>query len=382
MSSQRRSTAKQNLILIQPLYKLLTGAVILGLLGGCAKLFFINQPRGSFEELPTPSPPDYSKEEYWAALPWRKDAADHVPGKSPWRDRQDSARADLFYIHPTTAYTPRRWNASVDNKFIRFKVDQFTIRGQAAVFNGSCKIYAPRYRQAVLYAYYDLGPAEECRGKNSGKAFALAYQDVLRAFQYYLKHYNNGRPIILAGHSQGTEHCLRLLEEEFYGTPLEDQLVAAYLAGLPGDTPWLHATRMPFCCDPDATGCWMTWNSMRADTPEDWERRSYWALPQIVNPITWKCDTDYAPAQQNPGSVRIFPPVRRKDKPLFGGRIEEGIMLVTPRKRLGFPRFYRYEYHWPEFHLYYQSIRENVANRVAHWYERQPDPGTNEEQKP
>ena len=58
----------------------------------------------------------------------------------------------------------------------------------------------------------------------------LLDEDVKAAFQYYLEHYNNGRPIIIASHSQGTTHAKRLLKEFFDGTALQHQLVAAYLS--------------------------------------------------------------------------------------------------------------------------------------------------------
>ena len=65
------------------------------------------------------------------------------------------------------------------------------------------------------------------------KAYAFALQDVKRAFQYYIDHYNNGRPFILVGHSQGTFHLMPLLEQMIDQTPLKDRLVAAYAIGIP-----------------------------------------------------------------------------------------------------------------------------------------------------
>ena len=60
----------------------------------------------------------------------------------------------------------------------------------------------------------------------AGKAFDFAYEDIKKSFEYYLQHYNNGRPIIIASHSQGTTHALRLLKEFFENKPL--QLVAVW----------------------------------------------------------------------------------------------------------------------------------------------------------
>ena len=65
-------------------------------------------------------------------------------------------------------------------------------------------------------------------GKKAGE---IAYDDIRRAFIYYLNNFNNGRPIIIAGHSQGAYHCKTLLKEFFDGKELQNQLVAAYLPG-------------------------------------------------------------------------------------------------------------------------------------------------------
>ena len=70
-------------------------------------------------------------------------------------------------------------------------------------------------------------------GRVIGKqALDFAYQDVKAAFEYYLKHYNNGRPIIIASHSQGTWHAESLLHDYFENdSTLRKRLVAAYLIG-------------------------------------------------------------------------------------------------------------------------------------------------------
>ena len=62
-------------------------------------------------------------------------------------------------------------------------------------------------------------------------AWEIAYQDIKNAFQYFLKHFNKGKPIIIASHSQGSMHAIRLTEEFFDQKPLQNQLVVAYLIG-------------------------------------------------------------------------------------------------------------------------------------------------------
>ena len=168
---------------------------------------------------------DYSKQQNWAALPTMQDNADWTP--DGLQNKQDSAQADVFFIHPTTDVTGFKGNAELDSKMINNQTDNFPIKFQASVFNESCKVYAPRYRQAALNNFFIKNT------EKSQQAFDVAYQDVKEAFEYYLKNYNNGRPIIIAGHSQGSMHAQRLLREFFDGKPLQKQLVEAYIIGFP-----------------------------------------------------------------------------------------------------------------------------------------------------
>ena len=160
---------------------------------------------------------DYAKQENWAALPTMQDNADWTP--KGLQNLQDSAKADVFFIHPTTDVTGFKGNAAIDDKSINRQTDNFPIKYQASVFNESCKVYAPRYRQAALNNFFSKN------SERSQEAFDIAYKDVKAAFEYYLKNYNNGRPIIIAGHSQGSKHAQRLLREFFDGQPLQKQLM-------------------------------------------------------------------------------------------------------------------------------------------------------------
>ena len=98
--------------------------------------------------------PDYSSPDYWAASPFKQDPSDEVPD-----DLQPSSKdslADVFFIYPTS-YTdlkkPDGWNADIDDAKINEKTDKKSILYQASVFNKYCRVFAPRYRQANLYAF-------------------------------------------------------------------------------------------------------------------------------------------------------------------------------------------------------------------------------------
>ena len=200
--------------------------------------------------------PDFSDLDYWAASPFKEDPSDEVP-----KDLENSVKdslADVFFIYPTS-YTdlkmPDGWNADIDDSKINSKTDKESILYQASVFNKYCRVFAPRYRQANLEAFYT-------KNKNAANAaLDTAYQDVKNAFEYYLEHYNNGRPIIIASHSQGTWHAGRLLKEFFEGKPLEKQLVCAYIIGLPVFTDYFSELKP--CEDSTATGCFVSWRTFR-----------------------------------------------------------------------------------------------------------------------
>jgi len=125
-----------------------------------------------FVESPVPPPPDYSKEQFWTALPNRRDGADRTP--TGLRDAQDSAMVDVFYVHPTLYTTkPRteyRWNQDLRDRRLNREIDRLPTLYQASVFNGAGKIYAPRYRQAHYSAF--LTPNLEDKEKSLGIAYS------------------------------------------------------------------------------------------------------------------------------------------------------------------------------------------------------------------
>ncbi|ASZ14446.1 DUF3089 domain-containing protein [Chitinophaga pendula] len=306
--------------------------------------------------------PDYSQDTYWAALPDRKDSADAViPGVTS--DGQAQATADVFFVHPTTYVTGGRWNASLHNRKLNRRTDRQPIRGQSSVFNGVCKVYAPRYRQVVLAAYFS-------KHRNASKAFDVAYDDVKAAFSYYLQHYNHGRPFILAAHSQGTDHALRLLKEVITGNDtLRERLIAAYLVGRP--IPQDSVMAIPACSGPGQTGCLVSWNSVKRGAEKD-----FLVYPDgwvSVNPLSWRQDTVYAPAHLNKGAVgRRFCSV---DTAAFDAQnTSEGLLWVKGDRR--YKKNYRLSvgksYHIGDYNLFYMNIRENAAERVAAFFRTHP----------
>ena len=187
---------------------LITGTFLLSLSWGVAQTDVNKSSSVSKSIISIPPAPDYADPVYWAALPTMKDEADLVPIPA-LKDNQSSAKADVFYLHPTmfTKGKPKKfWNGSFSNEKLNAKTRRVSVRLQATIFNGAGKIYAPFYRQAHLYSFAALRKKDKEAKKKAEAALDLAYEDVRAAFKYYLENFNNGRPIIVAGHSQGARH--------------------------------------------------------------------------------------------------------------------------------------------------------------------------------
>lgn len=207
-----------------------------------------------FAEQPQPPPPDYAQAANWASRPGAEGPAQRVPiGASP---RAAAPRADVFYVHPTTFSSSAAWNQRLDDAATNAWTDESVIARQASVFSGCCRIFAPRYRQASSLAFAHMAG-------DGARAYALAYEDVLRAFDQYLARDNGGRPFILAGHSQGGLHVASLLRDRIDGKPLARRMVAAYVLGY-GLSAGELGTRLPTlkaCVFATDSGCVVGWNS-------------------------------------------------------------------------------------------------------------------------
>lgn len=306
----------------------------------------------------TSSVPDYSRMEYWAAHPWKYDPSDSVPAPLRNNHLQDST-VDVFFIHPTTLTDKNdtRWNADINDAELNAKTDYSTILFQASVFNESCRVFAPRYRQANIKAFF----IDE---KTASTFFDTAYEDVKHAFEYYLAHYNGGRPIIIASHSQGTRHAARLLKEYFEGRILYNKLVCAYIIGMP--VPENYFTAIPVCKDSNSTGCIISWRSFKSG----YEGPGYVTEEKnkiiVVNPLTWTTTEEYAGTELNKGGV-----LRQFNKVIPGvvsAQVHGNILWTSKPDMPGKILLIQKNYHIGDINLFYVNIRENVRTRIgAFW---------------
>ena len=306
--------------------------------------------------------PDYNSLNYWAAHPYKYDPSDSVPKSLIDKHKQDST-IDVFFIHPTTYISLLKElgnNAPVDNPDLNAKTDYSTILYQASIFNQVGRVFSPRYRQASLQAYF---PISNIDTTEAIAAFELAYQDIKTAFTYYLQHNNNGRPIIIASHSQGTTHAKRLLKEFFDGTLLQKKLVAAYLVGIPVEVNFFTAIKA--CNTPYQTGCVCSWRTFKEGYEPAYTANE--KTPIIVtNPLTWDSTKTNATRYLNKGAVLLN---FNKLVPNVAGANIKNHVLWTQKPHFFSNLFFTGKnYHIADYNLYYLSVQQNAAARVkAFW---------------
>ncbi len=317
-------------------------------------------PRGVCDVNCLPSP-DYSSSVCWAALPTTFDSADIVP-VAVWQDAQATSEADVFFIHPTTYIGKRgqkQWNGDVYDAEINKRTDQYPIRYQASIFNGAGRVYAPRYRQAHLHAFYT-------EDKKNGKlAIDLAYTDVRNAFQYYLDHYRQGRPFIIAAHSQGSIHALRLLKDFVDGKPLQEKMIVAYMPGYPIAANQYQNIKP--CTQPEESGCFCSWRTIREGAMI---KKMHFPDHQVVvtNPVTWNADAGHSEASIHMGA--ILRDLHTLLPSLINTEVHQDVLWVNkPRFPWSFLMTTK-NYHIADYNFFYADVRQNAADRVRAYLSR------------
>lgn len=324
------------------------------------QLAYAQTPYAKFDSIAQPLVPNYSELDNWAAHPSKEDPSDAIPRPLRKQTTDLAEQADVFFLHPTIfTKAPENeygWNADVKDADMNKEVDKTTIKYQASIFNQAGKIYAPRYRQAHLRSFFQPNIEE------GNKALALAYRDVKAAFEYYLKNHNNGRPFILAGHSQGSRHLKQLLKEMVDGKPLQQQLIAAYIVGWGVDKEAYE--NIPLGTTAEQTGCYVTWRTYDHGFIPEWISEE----DACVNPLNWKADTTYAGYEENKGAVLFgFNKLRKK---LFDAQVHGPVLWVGKPKMLFSKLFRQQNYHVGDYNLFYTNVRTNAILRTREFLKK------------
>lgn len=271
--------------------------------------------------------------------------------------------ADVFLVCPTVDMKDE-WNMSLDDE--ETKADFLgALNMERGIYEDSARLYAPYYRQAAMKVY-------ELEETEREPYLDTAYGDVSAAFSYYLENYNQDRPVILAGFSQGADMCYRLMMEYFGDEKLSDRLVAVYAIGwaltddMTAKYPQLKAASgetdtgvvISFECEADSVGSTFI-------IPEGTKALS-------INPLNWRTDGTLAAKEENAGAcfTDYDGNIVTEAPALCGGYIDadRGVLKVTDIRKEDYPAVIPElpdgAYHIYDYQFFYRNLQENVKVRL------------------
>lgn len=230
------------------------------------------EPRVEIGEPLTVEPVDYTAESAWLCLPGRADScSETVPDTAVATDGaltvtefapNPDAPIDCFYVYPTVS-EDNAANSDIEPG----NGERNAAKHQAARFSEVCRVFAPMYRQVTLPALRAM-----LAGEDTDTNREMAYADIEAAWARYLEVYNEGRGVVLIGHSQGAGILARLLASEVSDEADRDRLVSVILVGanieIDADRPSDGAVGgLPLCASDAQYGCLIAYTSFRSDQP-------------------------------------------------------------------------------------------------------------------
>lgn len=298
-------------------------------------------------------------------------AAQPLPSEDP--ATPGLPRFAVFFVHPTSFYSGQGWNAALSDEASGDLARQF-VHGMASAFNPAAEIWVPRYRQAAFGAF--LSDSEDAT-----RALDAAYRDVAQAFDYFVASLDADTPIVIAGHSQGAGHVLRLLREKVAGTPLAARVAMAYPIGWPISVAHdLPALPLPACDAPEQSRCIVSWASFAepaepgqfldryaAEPGEDGQPRGAADPILCVNPLTGAAG-GIADMSRNYGT--LVPEDDLSDGSLVAGAVParcdpaSGLLLIGDPPELGSYVLPGNNYHTYDIPLFWANLRADVTRRM------------------
>ena len=328
------------------------GAVLL-ILAVAAAIAAASFGRGKEPSGPAAGVTDYSAAENWA-----------------WFAEGENRDADVFLVCPTVDMRDE-YNMSLEDEETKSSF-LGALNMERGIYEGTARLYAPYYRQAAMKVY-------SLDAEEREQYLQLAYGDVSAAFSRYLETENGGRPIILAGFSQGADLCYRLLEEYFGDGELYGRLVAVYAIGWP--------------CTPEMTE---KYPQIRPATSEDDlgvvvtfeceapELEETFIVPAgmktySINPLSWRTDSEPASKEENPGAcfTKYSGEIKREEAGLCGCYIDEarGGLKVTGIDSADYPAVVpglpEGSYHIYDYQFFFRALERNVQVRTERFLQRE-----------
>ena len=298
---------------------------------------------------------DYAKTEYWLSLPASAEKT-----------------VDVFYLYPTVFQKVNKDEpniCNIDNP-VMLKNSKLAFAIQASAFEPVGNLYAPYYRQADAAYTLGLPLAEQARVVGG-----IPTTDALAAFDYYIQHYNQGRPFILAGHSQGSNVLLYLLSDYMKTHPeVQKRMIAAYVIGYSITPEYLKKNpHLKFAQGAHDTGVIISYNT-EAPTVAG---KNPVVLPgaMAINPISWTRGEKTATSAQSLGSVDMDATGKLVTQQHYAdARIskERGVVICSTvdvdKLSPGNQVFPKGVYHHYDYLFYYYNLRENAAVRAEKYF--------------
>jgi hypothetical protein len=317
-------------------------------------------PLHSFEEEIPKASPDYTNINHWIAHPDKFDNSEILP-ENVINDTFKLDSIDVFFVYPTLYFDGLEWNSEIENKKLNKKIENLVLKNQANIFSGMADIYSPIYRQMHIHGYKD--------NNNGIKAFDVAYQDVEKAFKYYLNNFHKGNRIVLAGHSQGTHLLQKLFTDYlFKNDSILQKIELSYLIGDLSIRSF-STDKFTMCETPTDLNCYLSWNSH----PYGKEIAAFndQNIP-VTNPITFRKNEDASLYNMHQGIlISSFKFLHRKSKlrhpKVLSAKCNNGLLWVELES---FPLWKVYKkllnnnYHALDYNFFWMNIRENFYQRM------------------
>ncbi len=300
--------------------------------------------------------PDYSLPDCWLQVP------------------EITKDVDTFYVYSTVYFDSSFEEGAPDYAALDNPEMMLGALGEyvtnASVYEDSTNVFVPYYRQAGMRYANEVSKTGNIDAALSG----ISYDDMSAALDYYFEKCNNGRPFIIAGHSQGSAMVRYILKNYFKKHPdYYERMVAAYAIGYSITKEDLEANpHMKFATGESDTGVIISWHTEGPKNVEE-NARNVAVLPHgiSINPLNWKRDETYAPASENLGSYMPNAESEMYEITDVGADakvvLNRGVIVTNTTYDQYAPAefFGPQSFHEDDYTLYYNNLKANVAKRIA-----------------
>lgn len=290
------------------------------------------------------------------------DTPDYSDSSSWICEVENKYDVDVFYVYPTVSHN-ESGSMDINNEEER-ALAKGIYKAQASVFEGSANIYAPYYRQMSTGVKLPDDPNVVATDL---KEFKLGANDVKAAFKYYIENLNDGRPFILASHSQGSMALIELLKDEFgKSEELRNNLVAAYIIGYTVTDEDLAMAKLEAAKNESDTGVVVSFNTQSTTSIG-----GPMLLPgaNCINPLNWKVDGTKADASLNKGAVFFNDSTGEfiKEVPSYCCAqidMETGALTTNIDEELEIGPYPEGVFHRYDYAFWYRNLEENIKVRI------------------